>query len=58
MPSSPGWMEVAHALIQWCLKNNADPHWDAANSESCGLAEKLGYVPIETYDAYFLRGAD
>jgi len=49
---------LASALIQWCLENNADPHWDAANSESCRLAEKLGYVPTETYDAYFLRGAD
>ena len=49
---------LASAIIQWCLENNADPHWDAANSESCGLAEKLGYVQIETYDAYFLRGAD
>jgi len=49
---------LASALIQWCLENNADPHWDAANAESCGLAEKLGYVPIETYDAYFLRRSD
>jgi len=49
---------LASILIQWCLENNADPHWDAANSESCGLAEKLGYVPSETYDTYFLRGAD
>ena len=47
---------LASALVKWCLENNTDPHWDAANRESCGLAEKLGYVPTETYDAYVLRG--
>jgi GNAT superfamily N-acetyltransferase len=49
---------LASALIQWCLENNVDPHWDAANVESYGLAEKLSYAPIETYDAYFLRGTN
>jgi GNAT superfamily N-acetyltransferase len=42
-------------LIRWCLENNMDAHWDAANPESCQLAEKLGYTPIGTYLAYFLK---
>lgn len=42
-------------LVRWCLENNMDPHWDAANPESCRLAEKLGYIPTETYIAYYLK---
>jgi GNAT superfamily N-acetyltransferase len=42
-------------LLKWSLEHDMDPHWDAANPESCTLAEKLGYVPTETYEAYFLR---
>ena len=42
-------------LLQWCLEHNTDANWDAANPESCKLAEKLGYVYTETYDAYFLK---
>jgi len=42
-------------LLKWCLEHNMDPHWDAANPESCTLAEKLGYVQTETYHAYYLR---
>jgi GNAT superfamily N-acetyltransferase len=30
------------ALIKECLERNVDPHWDAANAESCTLAKKLG----------------
>ena len=43
------------ALIKECLKRSIDPHWDAANIESCRLAEKLGYVSAGTYDAYFVN---
>ena len=42
-------------LICWCLEHNMDAHWDAANLESCKLAEKLGYTPAGTYQAYYLR---
>jgi GNAT superfamily N-acetyltransferase len=41
-------------LIRRCLENNMDAHWDAANPESCRLAEKLGYVPAGKYEAYYL----
>lgn len=42
-------------LLQWCLQNDMDAHWDAANPESCKLAEKLGYVPTGSYRAYYLK---
>jgi GNAT superfamily N-acetyltransferase len=43
------------ALVKECLSRNVEPHWDAANTESCTLAEKPGYIPAGTYDAYFIR---
>lgn len=42
-------------LVHWCLENGMDAHWDAANLESCKLAEKLGYVPTGSYQAYYLK---
>jgi len=42
-------------LVRWCLENNMDAHWDAANPESCKLAAKLGYTSQGTYQAYFLK---
>jgi GNAT superfamily N-acetyltransferase len=42
------------ALIMECLSRNIDPHWDAANAESCILAEKLGYSAAGCYDAYYV----
>jgi predicted GNAT family acetyltransferase len=42
-------------LVRWCLENNMDAHWDAANLESCKLAEKLGYIPAGEYQAYYLK---
>ena len=42
-------------LVGWCLENNMDAHWDAANLESCKLAEKLGYIPTGGYQAYYLK---
>lgn len=38
-----------------CLARHLEPHWDAANRESCGLARKLGYVEAGTYTAYYLQ---
>ena len=46
---------LACALIKDCLEHNACPHWDAANIESCKLAEKLGYVQNGIYEAFFLK---
>ena len=46
---------LAAQLLTWCLENPVDPHWDAANAESCGLAEKLGYRKTGEYTAYYLK---
>jgi predicted GNAT family acetyltransferase len=46
---------LASYLLKWSLAHNLDPHWDAANPESCKLAEKLGYLPTGTYTAYYLQ---
>lgn len=43
-------------LIRRCLEHSMDAHWDAANPESCSLAEKLGYTATGSYQAYFLKG--
>lgn len=45
---------LASHLLGWCLKRNLEPHWDAANPESCKLATKLGYKFIDSYVAHFL----
>ena len=42
-------------LLLWCLDRHIAPHWDAANDESCALAEKLGYSDKQAYTAYFLK---
>jgi len=42
------------ALLKWCLANNMDPHWDAANEESKKLAEKLGYVYTGSYSMFYI----
>lgn len=42
-------------LLFWCLNHHLAPHWDAANEESCSLAEKLGYQNKQAYRAYFLK---
>jgi RimJ/RimL family protein N-acetyltransferase len=45
---------LAASLLRWCLENGSEPHWDAANWESCRLAEKMGYVATGKYQAYLL----
>lgn len=45
---------LSASLLCWSLANGLQPHWDAANPESCQLALKLGYQPAGTYQAYFL----
>jgi GNAT superfamily N-acetyltransferase len=46
---------LACRLLGRCLEQGMEPHWDAANIESCDLAEKLGYTRSGTYAAYFIR---
>lgn len=46
-------MAVSANLILECLRRGLRPNWDAANTVSCTLAEKLGYTPVGTYDAYY-----
>ena len=43
-------------LLLWCLEHSMEPHWDAANPESCKLALKLGYHYTGSYLAYYLAG--
>ncbi len=45
---------VSAALIEFCLEHGISPNWDAHNPISCGLAEKLGYLPKEPYHALYL----
>ena len=45
---------LACNLLQWCIENNAEANWDAANAPSCGLAEKLGYTQTGGYEAHYL----
>jgi len=45
---------LASRLLKWCIENNAEANWDAANLESCRLAEKLGYIQTGEYQAYYL----
>ncbi len=40
-----------------CLERGWEPHWDAANGESCKLAEKLGYTRTGMYTAYYMQGS-
>jgi GNAT superfamily N-acetyltransferase len=47
---------LAAHLLKWCLENNMDASWDAANLHSCKLAEKLGYISKGKYQAYYLEG--
>jgi GNAT superfamily N-acetyltransferase len=46
---------LAARLVAWCLAHNAQANWDAANPESCALAEKLGYTPAGAYQAHYLK---
>jgi RimJ/RimL family protein N-acetyltransferase len=46
---------LAAHLVKWCLEKDMDAHWDAANPESCKLAEKLGYIPTGKYQAFYLE---
>ncbi len=45
---------LASHLVKACLESGRDAHWDAANLESCRLAQKLGYTFSGTYQAHYL----
>lgn len=44
---------LAACLVLECLRRGLRPNWDAANPESCALAEKLGFVAAGTYQAFY-----
>jgi GNAT superfamily N-acetyltransferase len=46
---------VAAKLILTCLDRGLYPSWDAANTNSVALAEKLGYHFSHEYDTYVIR---
>lgn len=45
-------------LLAYCLKHNIKPHWSAANAVSANLANKLGYVQNDQYDAIIHKPAE
>ena len=45
---------LSASLIVESLSRGLEPHWDAANPESCKLALKLGYTSAGSYVALFL----
>jgi GNAT superfamily N-acetyltransferase len=46
---------VSIALIEYCLENDIEPHWEAANDTSVQLALKLGYTDPEDIFHYYWR---
>ena len=44
---------ISAALLLECVRRGLRPNWDAANTESCALAEKLGLTPDGTYESYY-----
>lgn len=44
---------ISAALLLECVRRGLRPNWDAANLESCALAEKLGYTPAGSYESYY-----
>jgi predicted GNAT family acetyltransferase len=49
---------VAAKFILHCIQNNLEPHWDAANPKSVGLAKKLGYAYLDSYEVMALPKAE
>lgn len=48
---------LAARLLLASLQRGLRPNWDAANTESCGLAEKLRYRFVESYTSWYYRPA-
>lgn len=49
------YLEIGSRLLLECLRLGLRPNWDAANPESSKLAQKLGLVLVEPYEAYYYR---
>lgn len=48
---------LAAQLLLTSLQRGLQPNWDAANQESCRLAEKLGLRFVEDYTSWYYRPA-
>lgn len=48
-------LALACALLLECLEKSLHPNWDAANPESCRLAEKLGYIFAGEYQEHYIK---
>ena len=48
---------VSAQLLVHSLQHGLNPHWDAENKRSVGLAEKLGYMPQGTYNLWLVAGS-
>lgn len=48
-------MTLSALMLKYCLEHNMGANWDAANQESCRLATKLGYKPIGSYMAAYIK---
>lgn len=46
---------VSAALVDYCIKMNLIPHWDAMNMPSVKIAKKLGYVEDSIYETLILE---
>lgn len=44
---------ISAALLLECVRRGLRPNWDAANPESCLIAERLGYSFTSSYDSYY-----
>ena len=44
--------DINESKCRECIKRNKYPSWDAANSNSVGLAKKLGYECDSEYKIY------
>lgn len=46
---------VSAALIDYCIKMNLNPHWDAMNIASVKIAKRLGFVEEKVYETLILE---
>jgi RimJ/RimL family protein N-acetyltransferase len=46
---------VGAKLVLYCLENNIEPKWLAANPGSEKFALKIGYTKIGTYDIFGIK---
>ncbi|MHA2244336.1 MAG: GNAT family N-acetyltransferase [Candidatus Hodarchaeales archaeon] len=48
-------INVSARLIEYCLENGIEPHWDAENELSVKLALKLGYTDPKPHKVYYWK---